>query len=117
MVLAADPTQRRACQLVRAVPGIGRRELEGSHRPHSRETSEGVGGLLDRRCDRRRLRDVQGVASLDVHDPGARTRRHRALGRRWDHVVFGRHDVGARLRLPRRLAHGAAERVHAPRNL
>src|SRR5262245_36137641 len=43
---------------------------------------EGLGRLFDGLGDGRRLGDVEGVAPLDLHDPGTRAPGHRALRER-----------------------------------
>jgi hypothetical protein len=63
------------------------------------------------------LRDVDGVAALDLNDRGARPLGHRTLGLRWDHPVIGGDQIPARLGPPRRFANCALRAPHAPRNL
>src|SRR5882724_1854883 len=75
------------------------------------------GGLFDKLCDGSRLRDIDGVAALDLNDRGAGPLGHRTLGVRWDHLVVGGDQVPARLGPPRRFANSATKSRHAPRDL
>ncbi len=75
------------------------------------------GGLFNESCHSSRLRDVDGVAALDLNDRGARPLGHGTLGVRWDHPVIGGDQVPARLGPPRRFANCATESRHAPRSL
>ena len=50
---------------------------------------DALGGLFDERCDRPWLRNVDGVAALDLDDRGTRPLRHGTLGNRRDHLILG----------------------------
>ena len=64
-----------------------------------------------------RLRDVNGVAALDLDDGCTGALRHRALRVGRNHPVLRGHEIPAWLRFPRRLADGAVERFETPRDL
>ena len=64
-----------------------------------------------------RLRHVDGVAPLGFDDGRTSALGHGTLRVGRDHLVVGRDEVPAWLRLPRRLRDGAVERVEAPRDL
>src|SRR5260370_39483234 len=63
------------------------------------------------------LRDVDGVAGLDLNDRAARPLGHGTLGLRWDQPVISGDQVPARLGPPRRFANCATGSRQAPRNL
>jgi hypothetical protein len=48
-----------------------------------------TGCLFNESRDSLGLRDVDGVAALDLNDRGARPLGHGTLGLRWDHPVIG----------------------------
>src|SRR6267142_6885178 len=75
------------------------------------------GGLFNKLCDGSRLRYIDGVATLDLNDRGARPLGHGTLGVRWNHLVLGGDQVPARLGPPRGFADRAANGPQAPRNL
>src|SRR5258706_13887171 len=75
------------------------------------------GGLLDQRSDGIGLRDVHGVAALDLDHRGARPFGHGTLGVRWDPLVFGGDEIPARLGSPRWFANFAAKTRYAPPHL
>src|SRR5216684_2042955 len=73
--------------------------------------------LFNESCHSTGLRDVDGVAGLDLNDCGARQLGHGTLGLGWDHPVISGDQVRARLGPPRRFANCATGSRHAPRNL
>src|SRR5215212_12146906 len=75
------------------------------------------GGLFDEFSHGCRLRHINRMAARGLLNGRTRSRRHRALGRWWDHPVFGRDEVPAWLAPPCRLADRAAQGFNAPRDL
>src|SRR5262245_43007121 len=79
--------------------------------------SHAVRRLCDEVGNRPRLRHVDGMTALDLDDSRTSAFGHGAL-RVWrNHLVFGRDEVPARLRLPCGFSDRAVERFKAPRNL
>src|SRR5258708_38025041 len=64
-----------------------------------------------------RLRHVDGVTPFRFDDGRTSALGHGTLRVRWNHLVFGRDEIPAWLRLPRRLADGTGERVEPPWHL
>jgi hypothetical protein len=106
---------RRYCSASHANPSLGFKKTHRGVTSQLLGSSSSLhfpGGLFNESCHSSRLRDVDGVAALDLNDRGARPLGHGTLGVRCDHPVIGGDQVPARLGPPRRFANCGSRGVH-----
>src|SRR5258706_15842658 len=74
-----------------------------------------LGGLFDQSCDSLWLRQVDGMAALDLNDRGAPPLGHGTLGIGWGHLSVGGDYVTARVGFLPRFPDFSSGSPHSPR--